>query len=470
VHMTQTLLTVKQLSSFLNVHLNTIYKWKDQGDIPFIHINGQVRFRKSELDIWLDNRSFNSAQIGSLLPNLDLPLEAYDRMLLKGDSAMSKKKQRWNYGDYGIFIRKTQSGVKSWYGWYYEKVNGKRKRIREVIPGATCREEAVLVARKRAGKAFEMEHGLENREKDIGFCSFSKIYLKDHIMNSRRNWKSDEYRLKKLMEFFKDVELEQISRSMVEKLRDSRHKAGNSGSTVNRYLALLKKLFNFAIEEGYLEQNPMRGIRFHSERDTIKDRILTEAEEPRLLRESSDRLRPVVKTALHSGMRLGEILTLRWVNVNFSKRKIKVEKTKSRKARFIPVNLTLFDELKRLENEAGRDGWVFPFKNVRTAFENACRRAGIKKLTFHDLRRTFGTRLLEKGVDIVTIQKLYGHSSVLVTQRYLHPDDEVSREAVELLSEKPVEEPKNRQILTRIWPTKKDKSSDSLPTTLFSMN
>jgi excisionase family DNA binding protein len=468
--MSHQLFTIKDLSSFLNLHPNTIYKWKDQGKIPCVDINGQVRFRKRELEYWLDNRSFNRAQIESLFPKLDVPLEAYDRMLLKGDSAVSKKKQRWNYGDYGVFIRKTQSGVKSWYGWHYEEVNGKRRRIRKVIPRAMCREEAVLVARKRAGEAFKREHGLKNRKKDIGFCSFSKIYLEDYIMNSRRKWESDGYRLKKLTEFFKDVELGQITRSLVEKFRDSRRKAGNSESTVNRYLALLKRMFNLAIEEGYLEQNPMRGIRLHSERDTIKDRILTEAEESRLLSESSDRLRPVVKIALHTGMRLGEILGLRWVNVNFSKRKIKVEKTKSRKARFIPVNSTLFDELTRLEKEAGRDGRVFPFKSVRTAFENACRRAGVKNLTFHDLRRTFGTRLLEKGVDIVTIQKLYGHSGVSVTQRYLHPDDEVSRDAVELLSEKTAEEPRNGEILTRIWPAKKDKSPESLPTTLFSMN
>jgi len=317
----QALLTVKEASSFLHVHFNTIYKWKDQGKIPFIPINGQVRFKKSELEYWLDNRSFSSALIGSLLPKLDLPLEAYDRMLLKGDSAMSKKKQRWNYGDYGVFIRKTRSGVKSWYGWHYEKVNGRRRRIRKVIPGAMCREEVVLVARKRAGEAFKREHGLKNRKKDIGFCSFSKIYLEGYIMNSRRNWASDGYRLKKLTEFFKDVELGHITRSMVEKSRDSRRKAGNSESTVNRYLALLKKMFNFAIEEGYLEQNPMRGVRLHSERDTIKDRILTEAEESRLLSESSDRLRSVVRVALHTGMRLGEILSLEWVNVNFSKRK-----------------------------------------------------------------------------------------------------------------------------------------------------
>lgn len=130
MHMTQTLLTVKQLSSFLNVHPNTIYKWKDQGIIPFIHINGQVRFRKSELDLWLDNRSFNSAQIGSLLPKLDLPLEAYDRMLLKGESALSKRLKRWNYGFGAVYIRKTKQGKERWYIDYRDEDG---KRVQKVV-------------------------------------------------------------------------------------------------------------------------------------------------------------------------------------------------------------------------------------------------------------------------------------------------------------------------------------------------
>jgi integrase len=90
-------------------------------------------------------------------------------------------------------------------------------------------------------------------------------------------------------------------------------------------------------------------------------------------------------------------------------------------------------ELELLRVENAESDLVFPFKSVRTAFENARKKAGLENLTFHDLRRTFGTRLLEMGVDIVTIQKLYGHSSVLVTQRYLHPQDSIKKEAVELL-------------------------------------
>jgi len=132
-------------------------------------------------------------------------------------------------------------------------------------------------------------------------------------------------------------------------------------------------------------------------------------------------------------MRIGEILSLRWSQVNFERKVLVLEKTKSKKTRFVPMNQVLCEELSRLKNGNGASEYVFGYKSVRSGFENACKRAKIYDCTFHDLRRTFGTRLLECGIDIVTIQKLYGHSNPMVTQRYLHPDDKLTKEAVEFL-------------------------------------
>jgi integrase len=77
-----------------------------------------------------------------------------------------------------------------------------------------------------------------------------------------------------------------------------------------------------------------------------------------------------------------------------------------------------------------------PLKDIRTAFENACRRDGIKKLRFHDLRHTFATRLVLSGVDLVTVSKLLGHSSIQMTMRYSHPTPEALKNAVFKLDEK----------------------------------
>ena len=190
-------------------------------------------------------------------------------------------------------------------------------------------------------------------------------------------------------------------------------------------------------------------MKLFSEVDTVRDRVLSEEEETSLFQELADHVKPVVFTALHTGLRLGKLLSLNWSDVDLKQRIIKAEKTKSKKMRFIPINSKLYDLLSELKSQRNEDERVFPFNSIRTAFANALSRAGIADFTFHDLRRTFGTRLLERGVNIVTISKLYGHSSVLVTQRYLHPKDELSIEAVELLALDPAKSTQNEEDLLR---------------------
>ena len=95
----------------------------------------------------------------------------------------------------------------------------------------------------------------------------------------------------------------------------------------------------------------------------------------------------------------------------------------------------------RLKN--GQSPYVFPnpdtgkpLTTVKRAFKSACRRAGIEGLLFHDMRHTFGTRLIQSGVDIETVRDLMGHHSISVTQRYLHTNEKRRRDAVESLSRK----------------------------------
>ena len=74
-----------------------------------------------------------------------------------------------------------------------------------------------------------------------------------------------------------------------------------------------------------------------------------------------------------------------------------------------------------------------PVKGFKTSFENACKRAGIKNVSFHTLRHTFATRLVLSGIDIATVSKLLGHSSIHMTMRYSHPTPEALRSAVSAL-------------------------------------
>jgi integrase len=225
---------------------------------------------------------------------------------------------------------------------------------------------------------------------------------------------------------------------LVEQFGNSRRKAGNSEATVNRYYALLKKMFNCAIDWGYLSSvNPVCKIRLKKEGSSYRKRILSEDEENRLLEASPDYLRSILVAAIHSGMRRGELLGLKWDDIDPQAQTIRVrgEMSKSGKERRIPMDSLLGAEMLRRRAANGKNETVFPphFRKVRDGFEKACRAAGIAGLRFHDLRHTFATRLIARGADLVSVQNLLGHSSLNVTQLYAHPIDERMRKAVELL-------------------------------------
>jgi len=146
-------------------------------------------------------------------------------------------------------------------------------------------------------------------------------------------------------------------------------------------------------------------------------------------------------TALHTGMRKGEILNLKWSNVDFKNGVITVEKTKNDEIRKIPMNQRLTETLQGAKKVSKGD-YVFsengkPYLDVKTGWWTALENAKIEGFRFHDLRHTFGSRLGMKGVDIRSIQELMGHKDIKMTLRYSHPTPEHKKRAVKMLDEVP---------------------------------
>jgi integrase len=204
-------------------------------------------------------------------------------------------------------------------------------------------------------------------------------------------------------------------------------------STANRYYARIHAIFNFAVIEGYLARNPCRGIK--KVKEFCRKRSLS-AEEIRLLLDAcavskSPDMFGAVGIALNTGMRRREILTLNSSQIDFNNRIITLSgaKTKSGYDREIPLNDEAIAVLTRRINKSSSDK-LFHIGSFKTAFNTAVKRAGIEKVRFHDLRRTFATRLRDSGVDITVISEILGHSSVKVTERYLYNSRNVLLESV----------------------------------------
>ena len=158
-------------------------------------------------------------------------------------------------------------------------------------------------------------------------------------------------------------------------------------------------------------------------------------QEEQLLAVSAERLRPILIVALNTGMRLGEIIGLTWEQVDWARGAIQLTHTKSGRSRAVPMNETVRAVLEPLRGTGVPTGPVFGKLNtvraqVRLDFDKVREAAKLEGLRFHDLRHTFATRLVTRGVDIVTVSKLLGHSTILMTMRYAHPAPEDLRRAV----------------------------------------
>ncbi len=205
---------------------------------------------------------------------------------------------------------------------------------------------------------------------------------------------------------------------------------------------IMKNAFNLAIREwAWCRDNPVRRVSMEKEQNT-RDRWLTDQEEIRLLKACPVWLGEIMTFALHTGMRMGEILSLTWEGVDVFRRTVTVFRSKNGERRTIPINQIMLDLLqKKAKIRTLKTNLVFCSKaftpieggHLRRAFRTALRTATVSHFRFHDLRHTFATRLVQAGKDLYKVQRLLGHKSGLMTQRYAHHWPESLRDAVEVL-------------------------------------
>jgi integrase len=207
-------------------------------------------------------------------------------------------------------------------------------------------------------------------------------------------------------------------------------------ATINRELGCLRTLLNKAVDWGKLEVNPMARVRRLKE-PPPRERFLTQEEARRLVDGAGPRLKPIVVVALGTGMRRGEILALKWADLDFVRGLISIMMSKSGKPRKVPMNGVVAEALSAVPR---RGEFVFmngepgqSITTIKSAFGAACAAAKITGFRIHDLRHTFASRALEAGADLVSVSKILGHSSIAMTAKYLHASGEGQRRAAELM-------------------------------------
>jgi integrase len=210
--------------------------------------------------------------------------------------------------------------------------------------------------------------------------------------------------------------------------------------TINNQLTLLAMIFNYALKHRLVTFNPAEHVdklpAVHREGDEIDQNVLSPAEVRKLLEAAAPEWRLLIETAVTTGLRQSELLGLKWGDIDWQSSRLYVRRalregrfydTKSKNSRrVVEVPRTLLHALKvwLLKCPKGEHDLVFPNREgnpmdaanlLHRGFEPAVRRAGLRKIRFHDLRHTAASLLLATGVDVVAVSRLLGHSSPIVT-------------------------------------------------------
>lgn len=319
------------------------------------------------------------------------------------------------------------------------------KRIRLKIKGTRrMAEQAITFERERI---YRQKFGIPEPKKKISFEEYSKIYA-DNYTKEKKAPRNEMYIINRLNSFFKGRILYEITPGDVDRLKQKRKKAGKCNATINRDLSVLSAIFNKAIDsEDYgIYRNPVKKAGLLQE-NSHRERFLTR-EEIRHLMEAAESnswggcLLLFLTIALNTGMRKMEILGLKWCDVDFKKKLIKVtkERSKNKKTRFVPMNDVVYQELQKVDKS---HEYIFynretksHIKNIKTTFKHACKKAGIKNLTAHDLRHTAASFLVNDcGVSVAVASEILGHSKLEMTMKYVHSTPEHRQVGVERLGE-----------------------------------
>jgi len=327
-------------------------------------------------------------------------------------------------------LRKDEAG---YFLDYFVQEGGIRKRVRVrlgEIPLVQAKKVLAQHMQDIVGKKF-----LEPNKPKACFYEAADAFLA-YSKSRKKSYTRDSYRVRLFKDFFGDRSLESFSPDLVEAFLVHRKKEGLlkrpdkpvADATLNLDIAILKTLVHRAVLNRMIDRDPIAGVKKF--KPFSRSRTLEPEEYQRLLQNCSEHLRPIVKLAYLTAMRCGEILGLRWEQIDFKNGVIllEAEDTKTQEKREVPLTEELIDLLKGIPRTIGNT-CVFTWKgqsigSIKTAFKKACRKARIEDFRFHDLRHCAVTNLRKAGVNDSVIMSISGHKTHAVFRKY----DRVDRE------------------------------------------
>ncbi|MDR0632005.1 MAG: site-specific integrase [Holosporaceae bacterium] len=338
-------------------------------------------------------------------------------------------------------------------GWTVEKASAVMNELRQ--NQKTGQGPRTLAEKRELAQKQKKEEETQTKEEESKIITFSEVFEKYSIQAKQdkdakthenevcifKNWIAPDIEDKTMDEIVPDT-LEQIKKKMSD--------AGRAVKTINHVLATIRQVFNYAINRDlYFGNNPVNKIKKPSS-DNRRMRFLSKKESEILLehlKESSHQLHDMALLSLHCGLRAGEIFNLTWNDVDFEHEILSIKDTKSGRNRSAIMTLDIKKMLAERKQNTDSGELVFSSNNgqkiteVSDTFTRIIDKLGFnnkvsdprQKVVFHTLRHTYASWLAMSGVDLYTVQKLMGHSTISTTERYSHLAPDHLKKAVEKL-------------------------------------
>ena len=344
-------------------------------------------------------------------------------------------------------------------GWNPEKAYKIRSELRAYQK--TGSGPQTLADMRQANEAIEQRKAIDEiaeKTATITLAEFFKIHYLPRARKEKRSWLTDEQRINKLINpALGHLPLTSIKKTDIQEFVDEVSESGAAASTVKQYMAIVRRAYNIATEVMVGDQaifagtNPTNGVKLPSVKNA-RERFLTGEEAEKLISAASKLqrrdLHDAIVLSLNSGLRLGELRRLTWMDIDFSSSIINVlEEAQRKPGGKVPMNTAAREALLSRKKTSEATELVFPpvygqsfRENLSHEFKRLTDKLGLNKgleandrqrrIVFHSLRHTFASWLAMAGVDIYRIKTLMRHKTLDMTMRYAHLIPDATHDAV----------------------------------------
>lgn len=320
---------------------------------------------------------------------------------------------------------------------YFDESLGK---IRRISTGKVTRAEATKFVSEFKEKVKSNKIVVK-----ISLLDFKNEYLQFSEQTfSKKYVKSIDLSFRMFEEYVDNPIISDIDNRQAEKFLLFIHRRAKYAAEL--YYRTLKASFNKAIQWGYLEVNPFNKIKLP--KSVTRNPIYIDDDELNLILDSTDNqvMKDIFTTAFYTGLRLSELINLKWGSIDFKNNFILVKNTdefitKNKKERIIPMHQIIIEIMNRLKLES-KSKYIFTNKNhykynddyISKKFKSSVRNSGLSEaIHFHSLRHSFASNLVRKGVSLYVVKEILGHEDISTTQIYAHLDNSALIDAVKLL-------------------------------------